>query len=56
MNRPASSYKKTIGRRGEELAQHRRAIAQDFYTSLYREVSTGYASGREELTRLLGNG
>ena len=49
-------YDRFYTRRGEELAQHRRAIAQDFYTSLYREVSTGYASGREELTRLLGNG
>ena len=35
--------------RGAELARQRQRIAADFYESLYREVNTGYVSGREDL-------
>lgn len=40
--------------RGAQLAQERRPIAAAFYESLYREVSSGYLSGREILGELTG--
>ena len=39
--------------KGTHLAQSRREIAAAFYEGLYREVSTGYTSGRELLRRQL---
>ena len=39
--------------RGAELARQRREIAAAFYESLYREVNTGYTSGRQMLRELL---
>ena len=39
--------------RGAELAQQRREIAAAFYESLYREVNTGYTSGRQMLQELI---
>ena len=42
-------YDKFYTVRGAELAAQRRRIAADFYASLYREVNTGYVSGKEDL-------
>ena len=42
-------YEKFYTKRGAELAQERRGIAAAFYESLYREVNTGYTSGRKML-------
>lgn len=42
--------------KGAELARERRQIAAAFYESLYREVNTGYTSGREMLRELIGEG
>lgn len=46
-------YDKFYTARGSQLAQTRRAIAEAFYESLYREVSEGYTSGGETLRSLL---
>lgn len=42
-------YDRFYTRKGAELAQERRGIAAAFYESLYREVNTGYTSGRKML-------
>lgn len=42
-------YDKFCTAKGAQLAQERREIAVAFYESLYREVNTGYLSGREML-------
>ena len=42
-------YDKFYTAKGTQLAQQRREIAVAFYESLYREVNTGYLSGRELL-------
>ncbi|MBQ9838625.1 MAG: HD domain-containing protein [Oscillospiraceae bacterium] len=39
--------------KGTEMAQERRKNAVTFYESLYREVNTGYASGRRMLSELV---
>lgn len=44
-------YDKFYTARGSELARSRQQIAASFYESLYREVNTGYAEGREMLHR-----
>ena len=49
-------YDKFYTARGGELAQQRREIAAAFYESLYREVNTGYTSGRRMLRELIGKG
>lgn len=46
-------YDRFYTARGTELADQRREAAAAFYESLYREVSEGYASGRETLRELL---
>ena len=46
-------YDKFYTAKGAELAQQRREIAAAFYESLYREVNTGYTSGRQMLRELL---
>ena len=48
-------YDRFYTRRGAELAQSRRAIARDFYESLYKEVSRGYQDGQEALENILEN-
>ena len=47
-------YDKFYTARGAQLAQERKAIAQAFYESLYREVNTGYTAGQEELRQWIG--
>ena len=47
-------YDKFYTARGAELAQQRREIAAAFYESLYREVNTGYTSGRQMLREWIG--
>ena len=42
-------YDKFYTRKGTQMAQQRQEIAAAFYESLYREVNTGYLSGRELL-------
>lgn len=49
-------YDKFYTDKGAELAQERRAIAQAFYESLYREVNTGYTAGRQMLNDLIDAG
>ena len=39
--------------KGAELAKARRAIAADYYKSLYREVNEGYVAGQEALQNIL---
>ena len=46
-------YDKFYTAAGSHLAQQRRQIAAMYYESLFREVNTGYTSGREQLNRLL---
>ena len=46
-------YDKFYTVRGAELARQRREIAAAFYESLYREVNTGYTSGRRMLRELI---
>lgn len=47
-------YDRFYTARGAQLAQKRRESAAQFYESLYREVSMGYASGQEILRRRIG--
>ena len=47
-------YDKFYTARGAQLARERKAIAQAFYESLYREVNAGYTSGRELLQQWIG--
>ena len=47
-------YDKFYTVKGTELARERREIAVAFYESLYREVNTGYISGRRMLRDLIG--
>lgn len=47
-------YDKFYTATGARMAQERRPIAAAFYESLYREVSSGYLSGREILGELTG--
>lgn len=49
-------YDKFYTAKGAALAQERREIAAAFYESLYREVNTGYASGRQRLEELVRSG
>lgn len=44
-------YDRFYTQRGAELARARRKIAKDFFDSLYREVSEGYAAGQESLAQ-----
>ena len=46
-------YDRFLTQRGAELAQERQAIAKAFYENLYREVSNGYAEGKNALSTLL---
>ena len=48
-------YDKFYTARGAELAQVRQKIAAAFYESLYREVNTLYAPGRQMLRELTGD-
>lgn len=47
-------YDKFYTARGAQLARERKAIAQAFYESLYREVNAGYIAGQEELRHWIG--
>ena len=40
-------YDKFYTETGKQLAAQRRKIAEDYYHALYREVNTGYVSGRQ---------
>ena len=42
-------YDRFFTQTGARLAQERRQIARDFYESLYREVSSGYTDGAQQL-------
>lgn len=46
-------YDKFYTRKGAKLAYGRQKIAKDFYESLYREISEGYADGRKLLDALV---
>ena len=45
-------YDKFYTAEGARLAESRRAIAKDFYESLYREISCGYRDGQAALNKL----
>ena len=47
-------YDRFFTKTGEKLALERRAAAQNFYESLYREVSSFDDQGKDELERCLG--
>lgn len=48
-------YSNFYTERGRAMAQERRSAAVDFYSSLYREVSSPYAQGKDTLAVLLGS-
>lgn len=41
-----------LDRKGAEIAKERQQAAIDFYNSLYREASSSYQNGKEELYKV----